>query len=611
MIPFVDIHGTSFCFGFFAKVCKMVHPIAVTVLLFLKVAFSYSQQFRGPITCPPGFVPANTSGLGGGEQEKTCLCGEVWKHFNASRTVRCKDTDSEKFDIYTGHCLTYSAPTNSLSIGPCPYNLKYRTLTLNVSELGVRMCAPFNRKGRLCEECMEGFWPSISRSMHCKQCNMKISWFKYITLQVVLPSSLFFTVIMISNLQFSSSPLNSLVLFCQLVYSCLYYDARLHSLLHRGTGYTTSNVFYEILMACCGILNLDFHYIFKFNKLSQVCLGPSTKGVHILMLKYLEAFSPLLLVLAVSLCIYIHSKNCKLLVISWKCILKIFPACLKMPTKDTSSKRLCNAFIAFFVLAYSKILYVSLNFLIPNKTYEIIGTTITEHWSLYFDPTIKYFGREHIPYAILAITMLTFFVISPLLILVLYLFKPIGAFYSRVLGSRWHIMHYFIDAFQGWYKNGTDNTSYDYRLVFAIFPVLKILSALWMCVFTGAEHRGSRIWLVPSMVLQGTGLFFAAFRPYKSDTMNKLDALLIWLLGTILFTLVHNGNKEFTLALTYLPLPCVLVYATYKFIHWASRQGMVEKFKNCCCSCQPGRHTYRPLVNNDQLKGGELDERFN
>ena len=587
----------------------MAHTVTAGIL-FLQVAFSYSQQFRGPITCPPGFVPANTSGLGGGEQEKTCLCGEVWRRFNTSETVWCGDTDPESFVINTGYCLTYSASANSLSTGACPYNLGQETLTFNiganVSELGVLMCAPFHRKGRLCEDCMEGFWPSIARSMHCKQCNVRMSWLKYVTLQVILPSSVLFAVTMICNLQFPSSPLNSLVLFFQLVYSSFYYDAKLHSLINHGSG----SVFYTIMMAAYGIFNLDFHYILKFRKLNQVCLGPSTKGVHILLLKYLEAFSPLLLVLAVSLCIYLHNKNCKLLVNSWKGIVKIIPAiCFKI---SASSKHLCNAFIAFLVLAYTKILYVSLNFLIPNKTYEIKGTTITEHWSLYFDPTITYFGREHIPYAILAITMLTFFVISPLLILVLYLFKPIGTLYSRVLGSRWHIMHYFIDAFQGWYKNGTDNTSYDYRLVFAIFPVLKILSALWMSMFTAMEYRGSRIWLVPSTVLQGTGLFFAAFRPYKSDTMNKLDALLIWLLGIITLTLVHGGNKlmRFTLVLTYFPLLCMLVYAIYKFCRWAKRKKIAEKFKIFCCSCRLGRRIYRPLLHNDQLEGRELEYNY-
>lgn len=579
----------------------MVYPVTATILLFLQMAFGYSQQLP-PVTCPPGFIPANTSRPGSGEPERACSCGEVWKRFNTSKTVRCKDTG---FEVFTGHCLTYSVSVNSLSVGACPYNTARETVVItirhNISELGDTFCAPFHRKGRLCEECMEGFSPSIAHSMHCKQCNVKFAWLKYVAMQVVIPSSALFVIIVVCNVQFSSSPLNALVLFFQTFYACLYYDAKLNSLIGRD-----GSVFVHILMAVYRIFNLDFYYIFSFNNFSQICFGQSMKGVHILLMKYFEAFSPLVLVLVVSLCAYLHSKNCRPLVFAWNGILKIGSAtCFKIPAKNSSSQRLCNAFI---VLAYSKILFVSLNFLIPNKTSDINGTAITQHWKLYFDPTVKYFGREHIPYAILAISVLCLFVVFPLLILILYLFRPFGTLYSRVLRSRWHIMNYFIDAFQGWYRNGTDNTSFDYRLVFSVFPVIKILCALWMSVFTGMEYRGSRIWLLPSMVLQGTGLFFAIFRPYRIESMNKLDSIILWLLGTIAFTQINTGEglMHFTVALAYFPILGVATYAIYKFCYRIKRLAMTKK--NCCCSCLLDRRAYPSLLHNDLLESRELED---
>lgn len=144
----------------------MVYLVTATVLLFLQTAFSYSQLLSFALLA--SLLQTHRDHAGSGEPERACLCGEVWKRFNSPRTVRCKDTGSE---VYTGYCLTYSASVNSLSIGACPYNLASKTAIItihyNISELGDTFCAPFHRKGRLCEECMEGFWPSIARSMHC------------------------------------------------------------------------------------------------------------------------------------------------------------------------------------------------------------------------------------------------------------------------------------------------------------------------------------------------------------------------------------------------------------------------------------------------------------
>lgn len=134
---------------------------------------------------------------------------------------------------------------------------------------------------------------------------MKFAWLKYIAVQVAIPSSILFVIIVICNVKFSSSPLNTLVLFCQIVSSCFYYGVKLHSLIDHGSS-TVSNVFVRILMAVYGIFNLDFRYIFNF---SQVCFSQSMKGVHVLLLKYFEAFCPLVLVFVVSLCAYLHGKK--------------------------------------------------------------------------------------------------------------------------------------------------------------------------------------------------------------------------------------------------------------------------------------------------------------
>ena len=67
--------------------------------------------------------------------------------------------------------------------------------------------------------------------------------------------------------------------------------------------------------------------------------------------------------------------------------------------------------------------------------------------------TIDYFGREHFPYAILALIVLLVFVLLPLLLLC-----PVRCFQQCLghCGVKWLSLHIFMDAFQGCYKDGTN-----------------------------------------------------------------------------------------------------------------------------------------------------------
>ena len=64
---------------------------------------------------------------------------------------------------------------------------------------------------------------------------------------------------------------------------------------------------------------------------------------------------------------------------------------------------------------------------------------------LYYDASVKYFGKEHLPYAVLAVFVVLIFILFPILLLLLY---PMRCF-QRCLGCcgvRWHALHIFIDA---------------------------------------------------------------------------------------------------------------------------------------------------------------------
>ena len=580
--------------------------IPVCIVIYLQLSLCESS-----FNCQPGFLLGNrtTSNCSAHASEKACLCNDnIWKCYGKdSHSVMCHNTTT--LEVGVGYCLTCDSHFNESEtvcwIGPCPYNL-YGNVSFfsNLSALEDSMCAPFHRKGQLCGECLEDYGPSIARSMHCKRCSVKASWLKYLFLQIFLPSTVLCVVIMACNLQFSNSPLNALILFFQVIFNVMYYDSRLHVLIHHDHSRSISTLL-KLLMAIYGIFNLDFHYIYSFHGFSQVCFSHSTKGIHILMLKYLEAFNPLIYVCVLSLCVYLHNKHCMPVVLAWKGFRKVLTAMsLLRRMNQCPSMHLMNVFIAFLILGYSKILFVSLNLLIPSKVFEIREKSKVKLWTLYFDPTVEYFGREHTPYAITAIAILCIFIIFPLVILVLYPFKPFGDLCRRMLHSYWNTINYFIDAFQGWFKNGIETSSRDYRIVFAVFPVLKIFMVVFLCIFTATIHRGSRMWLGPSIVLQGIALFFAICRPYKVVVMNVLDSLIFSVMCTITLSMVNTGEalQGFTLFLAYLPMISISVYFLFKFFYWIKTKQPLSK---CCTRSCLHRHDQHALLNDmDTLARG-------
>ena len=575
----------------------MLPSCSMIILTLLLVSVASSQQ-----QCPPWFIPVNTS------TGESCLCDEV--KWNKTRfeynSILC--TPEGKLNVYAGYCLSYNGSDNSLVAGACPFslykNFSFLTVPENMSKLEDEMCAPFHRRGLLCGECVDQQQrgPAISRAMPCRVCNVKLGWIKYLAMHIV-PSTLLFFLIMVFNVQFSKSPMNAFVFVCQAISNIPYYDPQLYSLLnfksHKGYSYTV-NMLTRVLRIFYGFFNLDFHYLYP--NVHQICISPSMKGIHILLLKYFEAVNPLILILIVYLCILLYNNNFKPFVFAWY-KLKSLPF-LKHYLNNCLSKPITTAFISFIILAYSKIMFVSVNILIPNTVLVIKGTTAEVHWSLYFDPTIAYFEKEHIPYAILALLMLCIFVIFPLLILVLYPFRPFAAICRWTLRSHWHTLSYYMDDVQGWYRNGTsDNAPVDYRIVSAIYPLLKILTAVWTSLFAGIKDRGNRVWLVPSMVLQGTGMFIAILRPYKVDSMNKYSAALLWFLGTIAFMLINPEKLllYFTVASLHLPLIGTVVYISFKFFRWIRRKQIAC---TSCCSCCDfhcpirNRLNYPPLLSN-------------
>ena len=100
------------------------------------------------------------------------------------------------------------------------------------------------------------------------------------------------------------------------------------------------------------------------------------------------------------LLIRMHSRNVRVIVYIWKPIEYI----LTYFEEQWSTKAsMVNVFSTFFLLTYVKLISVSFTLLLPTYMYDIHGNCIGAF--LYYDASIPYFGREHLPYAIIAINI--------------------------------------------------------------------------------------------------------------------------------------------------------------------------------------------------------------
>ena len=194
----------------------------------------------------------------------------------------------------------------------------------------------------------------------------------------------------------------------------------------------------DVVATMFGIWNLDFFRIFY----KPYCLHPNLLIIQIMCLDYAIAMYPLLLIIST----YILFKFYKVARIFFKPVIWLFT---RLNYRWNASSSLVEAFATFILLSYVKVINTSFDILMPTQFYNVSGQVVGLY--VYYNGSLEYFGRDHLPYAVLAIFMFTTFNLMPLLLLCLY---PCRCFQSCLNCCRLNsqVLRTFIDAFQGCYK---------------------------------------------------------------------------------------------------------------------------------------------------------------
>ena len=379
-------------------------------------------------------------------------------------------------------------------------------------------------------------------------------------LSAFLPLTIFYFIVVFFKINTTSSHLHGFIYYSQAISMPALARTTTLYLKHHSNYLTV----WKYVGSLYGIWNLDFFRTFDIG----ICLGTDT--LQTLSLDIAVGIYPLLLMVLSYVLIDMYDRNFRILVIIWKPFLRVFSLFHRNWEIRTS---VIDAFATFFFLSNVKFLSVSFDLLAPVKVYQLSSSNDYSYtWRLYFDATIPYFGETHLPYAILAIVTLLVFVLTPVVLLLLYPFQ----WFQKLLNAlpfRWYILHTFMDSFYGCYKNGTELGTRDCRWFVSLFYIVRILGLI-----IGLFTLNMIFFIFGSMCLVSFAILMMNIRPFKTDFSHYTDinVIFIILLASCYVTMAgidiasfrsHDMFRIFyviTLTFGILPLLFILVIILYQ-----------------------------------------------
>ena len=409
--------------------------------------------------CPTWFVC---------NSENNCQCGDT--HDNA---VICDELKESA--VLDCNCVTYDKQNQSTYAGLCFYNCQNSNLDKIIDYVYTRLprkpeellnksaCSHFHRTGLLCGDCEEEHSPLVlSYSLSCVRCpDGHKNWWKVI-LAGFVPLTFFYVFIVVFNINVTSSHLHGVVWFSQALSTPAFVRLVMSALSHGNPRLLIAT---KIFLVFYSFWNLDV----LRSVIPGICLNVTT--LQALALDYLLAFYPFVLILLSCILIELHDRGYTVVVAIWKPFQKVLSVFRKSWNIRTS---VIDSFATFFLLSYVKVLSVTIDILVPTSVYKLGATKSQLSLRLYYSPTVQYFGYDHLPYAIVAITVFSLFVGIPTMIFILYPFR----FFQRFLSFfpvNWHFLHAFVDSFQGCYKDGTERGAFDCRWFSSLVLLIRLI----------------------------------------------------------------------------------------------------------------------------------------
>ena len=473
------------------------------------------------LTCPPGFKSSDKTG--NNTITTTCVCAGTYQ-----QAVTCDQNSLKAYlknDNWMGPPSEQDDSNYVVVICPpgyCYTNIYSGSLLLpnNTDELDRLVCGTQNRTGIVCGECIEGFGPAInSLTYECVNCSdhnvVRGNIVKYV-FSVYVPLAILFTILILLDIRLTTGPANAFILYCQVVASTFDLNADGQVPLNLVTN--SSDKLLDAVRIPYAIFNLEFIE----NFLPPLCLGTHLNTLSLLLMKYVVALAPVLMILFVILCVkltsFITNRCCR----GESMFHRMY---VGTRNRDENGQRheiteaILPAFATFLLLSYNKFSTIS-TFLVDSQP------LLREDGSAIHPPRVYYDGQysTHDPeyclhYLLPAVIIFSTFVIIPPLLLLDYPLRVFEWCLSKVncLWKYYRVdkVHVFLDTFQGCYKNKMRFFAGLYFLFRLVVNIAYILANTWLAQF--AVQQVACVIMI---------MLLALCQPYKKKWLNYVDILI-------------------------------------------------------------------------------------
>ena len=469
-----------------------------------------AAEFPARATCPDTwFVPSHS-----GE----CQCGHTFHG-----VVSCNE-DTKEVRVLDCFCMTFDTSRNKTVVGECLYNCLntsksnsnkgciYHPVPRDLAKDGNNnsVCGYLHRTGTLCGECVDNYFqPAYSYAYHCIYCD-RSQWLIYLAVAYV-PLTMFIVFILVFRVSVVSPKLYGMVSLLQTL--ALPLNIRALQEYPRHNMYFHKTL--KLLIAALSIWNLDF---FR-SLLPNICLRISP--LENLALDYLIAVYPMIVTVVAFMIVQLYYCGFHPIFFICRPFQRVFANFRQGWNLQTT---LIDAFITFFILSTTKIFHVSVGILLSVQLHDAEGNSLGYYW--YENPTFKVFDSEHRPYAILAMTALTFLIVLPIALLVCYQFSFSQVCLSKTRIKR-QILEDFMHSFNKYYKDGSEGT--------------------WDCRWFAAFHILNRLGFYLLLFSNVTGMYYFLAQLYS-------------LLCSVIVLLVEPYKNEFSFYNCF--EPCVYLFLT-------------------------------------------------
>ena len=533
---------------------------SITESLVNKSTRVHQTTYRDAIECPTWMYFSN--------QKNECVCG-VDHH----DVVKCNTTLNETY-ILDCYQMTFDENLQQVIAGLSFYGCMnqvdphgiYHRVPANMSQINEVMCSPFHRGGRLCGACRDGYSPLVySYQLYCKQCSdteSKYNWAIFIAVAFI-PLTFFYIFVVLFKFNANSPHLHGFVFFAQIIGA----PANIRALTQGWQFGSVVTFLSKLLATVYGVWNLDyFRTVYP-----DICLRVTT--LQALSLEYAIAVYPLLLILVSYVAIRLHSR---IPFSPWKPVKRCL---VKFGRKSSTKTSMIDVFATFLLLTYSKILYINFDLLTHTVPIDPSGYSVGKF--LYLDASYEYFGPDHLPYGVLALTLLIIFNIAPFLLLLFYPMKCFQMCLNRFKLSCF-ALHAFVDSFAGCYKDGMEPGTRDCRYFAALFLLLRIIICIVFQAVLATMEYG---WI--AMILVAFTILLVIAQPYRAkyNIYNTVTTVMFGFM--ILFALgVMNANialaKEhqsvtLSLVITAIIIALPQLYFMWMTIRWVYKRKCFKR----------------------------------